>query len=124
MDTIASSAPAVNGFTRPVASLTGAQLHELDGGRLALVLVTGKGSRAKQKLYHLEEIDTQLGGRAFRLTPFSTDRLADGETDYVVLLHGPDSSCTCKGHTFTGGCKHASALLAFAADGRLPRRAA
>ena len=110
-------------FTRPVASLTGAQLHELNGGRLALVLVTGKGRRASAKLYHVEEIPTQIGGRAFRLEPFSTDRLATGESEYVVLLAGPDSSCTCPGHCYTGGCKHLSALLAFATDGRLPRRA-
>jgi hypothetical protein len=110
-------------FTRPVASLTGAQLHELNGGRLALVLVTGKGRRASAKFYHLQEIETQLGGRAFRLEPFSTDKLATGESEYVVLLAGPDSSCTCPGHCYTGGCKHLSALLAFATDGRLPRRA-
>jgi len=109
-------------FTRPVASLTGAQLHDLDGGRLALVLGTGKGRCTSFKFYYVEEIPTQIGGRAFRLTPFSTDKLATGESEYVVLLAGPDSSCTCLGHCFTGGCKHASALLAFAAEGRLAGR--
>jgi hypothetical protein len=100
--------------------LTDARLHKLDAGRLALVLTTGKANRAKQKFYHLEEIETQLGGRAFRLRPFSTDTLATGENEYVVLLDGPDTSCTCPGHAYTGGCKHVSALLAFAAEGRLP----
>jgi hypothetical protein len=106
-------------LSRPVQSLTDAQLHELDGGRLALVLMTSTGKRAKQKFYHVEEIETEIGGRAFRLEPFSMDRLATGESEYVVLLDGPDSSCTCPGHSFTGGCKHVSALLAFAAEGRL-----
>jgi len=124
MHTIASPAPAVNGFSRPVASLTDAQLHELDNGRFALVLMTGTGKRAKQKFYHVEEIATEIGGRAFRLTPFSQDTLADGSGEYVCLLHGPDSSCTCPGHCYSGGCKHISALLAFAAEGRLPGRAA
>ena len=110
-------------FTRPVASLTGAQLHDLDGGRLALALVTGKGRCASAKFYYVEEIPTQIGGGAFRLEPFNTDKLATGESEYVVLLAGPDSSCTCPGHCYTGGCKHLSALLAFATDGRLPRRA-
>jgi hypothetical protein len=64
----------------------------------------------------------QSQGRAFRMTPLATDKLANGERDYVVLLAGPDSSCTFPGHSFTGGCKHASALLAFAAEGRLPGR--
>jgi hypothetical protein len=99
MHTIASNTPAVNG-TRPVGSLTGAQLHAVDKGRYTLILCTKKHS----KFYHVEEIPTPLGGRAFRLTPFTTDTLAGDETDYVVLLAGPDSSCTCKGHTFTGGC--------------------
>jgi hypothetical protein len=121
MHSLRAPAPPVP-FTRPVASLTGAQFHALDGGRLALVLVTGKSRRASAKLYHVEEIPTQIGGRAFRLEPFSTDRLATGESEYVVLLAGPDSSCTCPGHCFTGGCKHATALVAFAAEGRLPRR--
>jgi hypothetical protein len=109
-------------FTRPVASLAGAQLHELDGGGLSLVLVTGKGRRAAAKLYHVAEIPTQIGGRAFRLTPFSTDQLATGESDYVVLLADPDTTCSCPGHSWTGGCKHATALLAFVSLGRLPRR--
>jgi hypothetical protein len=109
-------------FSRPVASLTGAQLHELDGGRLALVLVTGKGRRAAAKFYHVEEIPTQIGGRAFRLEPFNTDKLATGESEYVVLLAGPDTSCTCPGHSWTGGCKHATALLAFAFECRLVGR--
>jgi hypothetical protein len=115
-----STVPTALPFTRPVASLVDAQLVECDGGRLALVLLTKKGI----KYYHVEEIETQLGRRAFRLTPFSTDKLAGDETDYVVLLHGPDSSCSCPGHTYTGGCKHISALLAFASEDRLPRRAA
>jgi hypothetical protein len=115
MHTIPSNTPAVNGCTRPVGSLTGAQLHEVDKGRYTLILCSKKSTT----FYHLEEIETQLGGRAFRLTPFTTDRLATGETEYVVLLAGSDSSCTCKGHSYTGGCKHVSALAAFAAEGGL-----
>jgi hypothetical protein len=120
MHTIASSAPAVNGCTRPVKSLTGTQLHPLDDGSHVLILFTKKGS----KFYHLSEIETQLGGRAFRLEPFTTDKLATDEDEYVVRIDGADSSCTCSGHSYTGGCKHVSALLAFAAGGGLSRRAA
>jgi hypothetical protein len=54
-----------------------------------------------------------IGGRAFRLTPSILDKLADGE-EYHVLLNGPDSSCSCPGHSYTGGCKHVSSLLHFA----------
>jgi hypothetical protein len=115
MHTIASNTAAVNGSTRPVASLTGAQLHAVDKGRYTLILLSKKSS----KFYHVEEIPTPLGGRAFRLTPFTTDKLATDASEYVVRLDGADSCCTCKGHTFTGGCKHVSALAAFAAEGGL-----
>jgi hypothetical protein len=123
MSTVHVPAPPVP-CTRPVASLTDAQLHQLDGGRLALYLVTGKGNRAAGKHYLLEEIPTPLTGRAFRLTPFSTDKLAGDAVEYVVVLDGPDTTCTCPGHSFTAGRKHASALVAFMAEGRLPGRAA
>jgi hypothetical protein len=105
-----------------VASLTAAQLYELDGGRLALYLVTGRRNRASGNHYPLEEIETRLRGQAFRLMPFRTNKLAAGETDYVVLLGGPGSSCTCPGCSYTGRCKHLSAILAFQAERRQPGR--
>jgi hypothetical protein len=117
MSSVLDPVPPANPFTRPVASLTGANLYD-EAGVLGLQLVTGKGTAAKAKWYALEAIPTQLGGRAFRLTPATGDNLAAGETDYVVLLAGPDSSCTCPGHTYSGGCKHVSALLHFQAEGR------
>jgi hypothetical protein len=115
MHMIVSPAPAVNGYTRPVKSLAGAQVHQLDAGRHVLILFTRKGS----KFYHLDEIPSAIGGRAFRLAPFTTDKLATGESEYTIRLDGADTSCTCPGHQWTGGCKHVSSLLAFAAEGGL-----
>jgi hypothetical protein len=117
--------PSVNRFTRPVACLAGCELHECNG-ILRLEIVRGKGKALKSKWYAVEQIEAHFGV-AFRLTAAMGDKLAAGETDYVVLLDGPDSSCTCKGHVNTGGCSHVSALLHFQAEGRLPcppRRAA
>ena len=34
------------------------------------------------------------------------DKLASDERAYEVLLDGSDSSCTCPGNVFSGGCKH------------------
>jgi hypothetical protein len=112
--------PEVNpAFTRPTANLAGCELHVYDNGVVLLQLVTGKVRSVKEKFYRVEEIPTELGGRAFRLEPAMGDKLAAGETDYCVLVNGHDSSCTCAGHQFSGGCKHVSSLLHFAAEGRI-----
>jgi hypothetical protein len=49
----------------------------------------------------------------------------DGELNtvetYDVLLAGQESSCTCKGNTYCGHCRHVEALTALDARGQLPR---
>jgi hypothetical protein len=110
--------PKVYPVSRPVASLTGAALY-IENGVMLLTLVTGKGRRAASKWYTVKEIESQISGRAFRLTAAIYCKLAEGETDYVVLLDGPGSTCTCRGHTYTGGCKHLSALLQLQNEGRI-----
>jgi hypothetical protein len=122
MSSFLDEVPQVNGHTRPVACLSGCELHECNGV-LRLQLVRGKGNATKVKWYAVERIESDFG-IAFRLQAAMGDKLAGGETDYVVLLDGPDSSCTCKGHTYSGGCSHVSALLHFQAQRRLPGRAA
>ena len=116
MSTVLERRPHVNPLTRPIASLTGASLYE-HGGLLRLQLVTGHGNRTAAKWYAVERIPSDFG-EAFRLTPTMGDTLADGES-YDVLLDGDNTSCSCAGHAFTGGCKHLSALIQFKADGRL-----
>ena len=60
------------------------------------VLLSGK--RATNS-YELIPISTEIGGVAFRW-------FKQGGECYDVLVHGTDSSCTCKGWSYTGGCKH------------------
>jgi hypothetical protein len=122
MSSFLDEVPQVNGHTRPVACLSGCELHDCNGA-LRLLLARGKGKATKSKWYAVEPIASNFG-LAFRLTAAMGDKLADGETDYVVLLDGGNSSCTCKGHAYSGGCSHVSALLHFHAQGRLPGRAA
>jgi hypothetical protein len=55
-------------------------------------------------------------GRAFWLGKYSED--GDGE-EYDVLLHGPETSCTCKGNTYRGKCKHVDALTKLIQLGKL-----
>jgi hypothetical protein len=111
--------PAVNPWhTRPTANLSGADLFRHENGVNVLTLATGKGRSLRLKMYHVEEMPSDLGGRAFRLTPSVLDKLADGQ-EYHVLLNGRESSCTCPGHQWTGGCKHVCSLLHFAEGGEL-----
>jgi hypothetical protein len=124
MSSVLGQHPCVNSipFTRRVSILAEASLY-VEGAHVFLHLVRGKGSATKAKWYEVEEIETQLGGRAFRLTPAIYCKLAGDETDYTVLLHGHESSCTCAGFTYTGGCSHVQALQTFNDEGRLPGRA-
>src|SRR5258708_395852 len=110
MQSVLDQVPGTSPFTRPVASLTGCELYD-EGGALLLQLVTGKRNATKAKWYAVERVPTQLGGSAFGLEPAMGDKLAGGEESYVVLLHGHNSSCSCSGFQWTGGCKHLSALL-------------
>jgi hypothetical protein len=119
MQSVLDQVPVVNpAFTRPTANLAGAALHE-ENGHVLLTLVTGKRNATRAKWYAVERIPTELGGSAFRLQPALGDKLANDEESYVVLLHGHNSSCSCSGFQWTGGCKHLSALLHFQTQGRI-----
>jgi hypothetical protein len=119
MQSVLDQVQVVNpAFSRPTANLSGAALYEEDG-RVLLTLVNGKRNATKARWYAVERIPTELGGSAFRLQPALGDKLANVEESYVVLLHGPASSCSCAGHQFTSGCKHLSALLHFHGEGRI-----
>jgi hypothetical protein len=108
--------------TSASAALLDRRLQHECNGVLRLLLARGKGNATQFKWYAVERIDSDFGV-AFRLQAAMGYTLADGETDYVVLLDGLDSSCTCKGHTYSGGCSHVSALLHFQSQGRMPGRA-
>jgi hypothetical protein len=56
-------------------------------------------------------------GTAFRLGKADN---GDGDmSEYDVLLHGRETSCTCPGHTYRNRCKHTEALEALMAAGKL-----
>ncbi len=62
-------------------------------------------SRRKADSYELIPISTDLGGAAFRW-------FKSGGESYDVLASGTDSSCTCAGWSYTGGCKHLQTTFA------------
>jgi hypothetical protein len=56
-------------------------------------------SRRKADAYELIPLSTDIGGAAFRW-------FKRGGESYDVLVSGTDSSCSCAGWAYTGGCKH------------------
>ncbi len=62
-------------------------------------------SRRKADAYELVPLSTDLGGAAFRW-------FRSGGESYDVLASGTDSSCTCAGWSYTGGCKHLQTTFA------------
>jgi hypothetical protein len=87
-----------------------ARLHHF--GSTTVLGLTGKLT----VFYRLESISSDFG-TAFRL---SKAECGNGpEESYDVLLDGRHSSCTCKGHTLHGHCKHVESLLALAQTGKI-----
>jgi hypothetical protein len=85
---------------------------QLANGHLILWLTIGDDVQA----YGLTPLPSDFGV-AFRID--KADR-GDGQTEeYDVLLHGRESSCTCKGHTYHGHCKHVESLTRLQRLGKL-----
>jgi hypothetical protein len=67
----------------------------------------------ERKTYHVIPISTDIGGAAFRLHKLGTS------TTYDLLINGDQSSCTCDGCCWTGGCCHLTAVQMLLDDGVL-----
>jgi hypothetical protein len=80
---------------RPLLSAPQASYWRDETGRLCVLL---SGRRATDA-YELIPLSTDIGGCAFRW-------FKRGGESYDVLAHGGESSCSCKGWAYTGGCKH------------------
>jgi hypothetical protein len=65
-------------------------------------------------LYVVVEIRCDIGGRGFEVSNTFNMEV------YHTHLNGRDRSCDCIGHLRHGHCKHADALAALIAAGKLP----
>jgi hypothetical protein len=54
--------------------------------------------------YRVTPLPSQFG------TAFRLQKVVTGNETYDVLLDGRESSCTCKGNTYRGRCKHVDGL--------------
>lgn len=62
----------------------------------------------KAEVYAVSPIDSDFG-IGVRFEKFDA---AEGDESYEVLVDGDRSTCSCKGHTYGGYCKHADAAMA------------
>jgi hypothetical protein len=118
----------MNSLRQPArkSSRTRPERHATLGNPVAgvypLLLTVAKGQKVEKFGYYLSALPCDLGGRAFRLTKVE-HQIADGPDHYDVLIDGANHSCECLGHLRHGHktvCKHAAALRALVAGGKLP----
>ncbi len=88
-----------------------ATLTTMTHGKLCLWLAIGDTIGS----YTLTPLPSDFG-TAYRLGKATADGCSE---EYDVLLAGRESSCTCKGNTFRGHCKHVEALQALIQSGKL-----
>jgi hypothetical protein len=96
---------------RPHERSAAVLIRPSEGQPLTLVRITQDGEPAH---YWLGAQPSDYG-RAFRLERSGLE----GDSSYDVLLDAGGDSCTCKGHTYGGYCKHVDALRALTQAGKL-----
>jgi hypothetical protein len=89
-------------------------------GVYALHITIGTGDKAKHFGYYVRRIPAEFG-LAFRFEKFETERVEGEPSDCDVLidLDRGYHSCTCKGGTYHGHCKHAESILALIQSGKI-----
>jgi hypothetical protein len=111
MSTVSSFCPTVKPARlsfRPVKTVDEISWSDFDNRPEVTIHHNGRS-----KTYHVIPISTDIGGAAFRLHKLGTS------TTYDLLMNGTQSSCTCDGFCWTGGCCHLTAVQMLLDDGTL-----
>jgi hypothetical protein len=111
MSTVSSPCPSVKSprpAFRPVKTVDEISWSDWDNRPEVTIHHNGRS-----KAYHVIPISTDIGGAAFRLHKLGTS------TTYDLLLGRGESSCTCDGFCWTGGCCHLTAVQMLLHDGVL-----
>jgi hypothetical protein len=89
-------------------------------GVFALAMTIGAGEKAKHFGYYVQSIPADFG-LAFHFEKFSTEQEEgkDNEYDVNIDLQRGRHSCTCKGNTYSGHCKHVEALVSLIQSGKI-----
>ncbi len=86
----------------------------------AVHMTIGTGEKAKHFGYYIASIPADFG-LGFYVEKFATEQVEGEEAIYHVNidLTGGHHSCTCKGGTYCGHCKHQEAILALLKSGKI-----
>jgi hypothetical protein len=89
-------------------------------GVYALAITIGTGEKAKQFGYYVRRIPADFG-LAFHFEKFETEKVEGEDSEYEVNidLQRGYHSCTCKGNTYCGHCKHVESVLALIKSGKI-----
>jgi hypothetical protein len=89
-------------------------------GGYAMLMTIAKGDKAKRFGYYVDRIPADFG-LGFRFTKFYIDQLEGEPSEYVVNIDFQRSyhSCTCKGNTYCGHCKHVESVFALLKSGKI-----
>jgi hypothetical protein len=89
-------------------------------GTFAVHMTIGTGEKAKHFGYYLTPIPADLG-LGFHVEKFGVEQIECEPSEYDVNLDLERGyhSCTCKGNTYHGHCKHVEALLSLIQSGKI-----
>jgi len=89
-------------------------------GLFALAMTIGTGEKAQHFGYYVRRIAADFG-LAFHFEKFRTEQVEGEPSEYDVLidLQRGHHSCTCKGNTYCGHCKHVESVLALIKCGKI-----
>jgi hypothetical protein len=90
------------------------------GGVYALHMTIGAGEKARHFGYYLQQIPADFG-LGFHVEKFGVEQVEGEPAEYDVHIDTERGyhSCTCKGNTYHGHCKHVEATLALLQSGRI-----
>jgi hypothetical protein len=89
-------------------------------GVFALHIAIGTGEKVKHFGYYVRRIPADFG-IGFHVEKFDAEKVEGEDTEYDVHLDPQRGyhSCTCKGNTYCGHCKHVESLLALIQSGKI-----
>ena len=96
------------------------QMSKIVNGGFAIAMTIGSGETAKQFGYFVEPIPADFG-LGFHFEKFVHQQVEGEPSEYDVNidLQRGYHSCTCKGNTYCGHCKHVESVLALIKSGKI-----
>lgn len=98
---------------KPIRRVSTSAPHD---GCYTVRLTVGEGDKAQRFDYYVTPIPADFG-MGFRVEKFTW--VKGEESTYHVNIDARGNTCTCKGGTYSGHCKHVEAIAALLKAGRI-----